>query len=141
MTIFAAADRLLGEIDINASGERKGDHQRRRHQKVRADRLMHARLEVTIAAEHRDADQIVLGNRLFDHRIERTGVADAGRTAVADVEESEGVERLLQTAALVVIGHHTRARSERCLHVPRNLQTFLDRFLREQSGPNHHRRI
>src|SRR6202011_5541397 len=63
LTIFAAADRLLRQIDIDPSRERERYDQRRRHQEVGADRLMDARFEVAIAAEHRDSDQVVLRDR------------------------------------------------------------------------------
>ena len=71
LTILAAADRLLRHVDVHAAGQRERHHERRRHQEICADRLMHARFEVAIAAQHRRADEIVLRDRVFDERIER----------------------------------------------------------------------
>ena len=134
----SAAERLVGHIDVDPACQCEGDHQRRRHQKVRADRLVHARLEVAIAGKDADADEVVARNGLLDARIERAGIAYAGRASVADGVEAKLVEVGLQSAALVVVGDDARARRKRRLDDARHAQTFLHRLLREQTGGKHH---
>ena len=92
LIILSFAERLVQHVDVDAAGKGERDDQRRRHQEVRADRLMDARLEIAIAAQHRRGDDVFFGDRLFDRRIERTGVADACRAAVSNNEESQLVE-------------------------------------------------
>ena len=102
---------------------------------------MHARLEVAIAGEDADADEVVARDGFLDARIERAGVADAGRAAVADGVEAELVEVRLQSAALVVVGDDARAGRERGLDDARHAQPLLDRLLRQQARGEHHRGI
>ena len=45
---------------IDPAGERESDHQRRRHEEIRLDVLMHARFEIAIAGQHRGRDEIVV---------------------------------------------------------------------------------
>ena len=90
----------LRQIDIDASGQREGDDQRRRHQEVRFDVLMHARFEIAIAGKHGGRDEIVIVDRLLDLRMERPGIADAGRATVTDEIESELIEICLQSGLL-----------------------------------------
>ena len=94
--VFVLADRIFRQIEIDPAGERESDDQRRRHEKVRLDVLMHARFEIAIAGKDRGRDEIVFVNRFFDLRMERAGVADAGRATVADDVESELIEICLQ---------------------------------------------
>ena len=74
---------------------------------------MHARLEIAVAGEHAGGDEIVFGDRLLDGRVERAGIADAGRAAVADDLEAELVEVGLQAGLVEVIGDDARAGRER----------------------------
>ena len=53
---------------------------------------------------------------LLDVRVERAGVADARRAAVADEVEAELVEVRREAGLLEVIRHHARSGSERSLH-------------------------
>ena len=92
LAIGRLADRLLRQIDIDPTSERERDDQRRAHQEIRLDALMDARFEIAIARKHRSRDEIVAGNGLFDCGIERAGVADACRAAVADNVEAELIE-------------------------------------------------
>ena len=86
----------MRQVKIDAAGEREGDHQRRRHEEVRFDVLMHARFEIAIAGKNRCRDQIVFVDRFLDLRMQRTGVADAGRAAVTDNIEAKLIEIRLQ---------------------------------------------
>src|SRR5690242_13239726 len=64
--------RLARQIEIDASGNGEGDHQWRAHEKVRLQALVNARLEVTIAREHADAEDVALHERFFDFARQRT---------------------------------------------------------------------
>src|SRR6185369_18056088 len=89
VTVTAGAERLGGQIDVGPSGDRVGDNQWRRGQKVRLDVRMDAGLEVAIARKDRRAYQIVFGDHFLDRRIERPRIADAGRAAVTGQVEIE----------------------------------------------------
>ena len=93
--VFVLTDRLLRKIDIHPPGERERDYQRRRHEKVCFDVLVDARLEIAVARKHGRRDQIVIVDRLLDFRMERAGISDACRAAVADEIEPELVEIFL----------------------------------------------
>ena len=47
------------KVDIDATGQRERDDERRRHQEVRLDVLMHARFEIAIAGKDGSGHQIV----------------------------------------------------------------------------------
>ena len=116
LAVFVLAERFVRQVEIDAAGERKGDDQRRRHEEVRLDVLMHARFEIAVAGKDRGRDEIVFVDRLLDLRMERPGVADAGRATVTDDVEAELIEIRLQSGLVRVIGDDARARRERSLH-------------------------
>src|SRR5205085_7883471 len=103
-------DWFFAKIDIDPAGERERHHERRRHEEVRFDVLMHTRLEIAISRKHRCRDEIEFIDRLFDLRMQRAGVSDTSRAAVTDEIESELVEIFLQAGLLEIIRDHTRAR-------------------------------
>src|SRR5262249_33241438 len=112
LAVFALADRLFGHVDVDASGQRERDDQRRRHQEVGLDRLMHARLEVAVARQDARRDQVILRDDLFDLRIEWAGVPDACSATIADDIEPELIEIRLQTRLRQVIRNYSRAGAE-----------------------------
>ena len=73
--------------------------------------------------------------------MERAGVADAGRAAVADDVEPELVEIFLQAGLVQIIGDNARTRRERSLDRGIDRQAALDRLLREQTGGEHDTRV
>ena len=73
--------------------------------------------------------------------MERPGVADASRATVADEIEAKLIEIFLQSGLIQIIGDHARSRRERSFHRRIDTQSALDRFLREQTGGEHHARI
>ena len=77
---------------------------------------MHAALEVAVAGEHGDGDELVVLDRVGDRLVERAGVADAGRAAVADELEAERVEVGGQAGLVEILGDHLAAGGERGLH-------------------------
>ena len=87
LAVFVFADGIFAEVDIDASGERKSDDQRRRHQIIRADFGIDAAFEIAIAGKHRGDHQIVFIDGLRNFFGQRAGVSDAGGAAVShDVE-------------------------------------------------------
>ena len=113
LAVLALAQGFMAEVDVNPAGDRKCDHQRRRHEKVGLDALVHPRLEVAVARQHRGRHEIVLHHGVFDRRMQRARVANARGASVADRLESELVEIRRQTGLVEVVGHHPRAGRER----------------------------
>ncbi len=60
------AERLGAEVDVDATCERVGHHQRRAREVVRPHVGAHAALEIAVAAEHADRDQVAVANRCAD---------------------------------------------------------------------------
>ena len=138
LSVFVFSQRLPRKVDVHPACERKRDHERRRHQKVCLDVLMDACFEVAITRKDRGGYKIEFVDRLFDVRVQRSGVADAGGTTIPDEVESELVKVFLQTRLVKIIGNNTRAGRQRCFDCRINAQTTLDRFFCEQSGCDHH---
>ena len=111
MPCLVLADRVAREIDMNSAGQRERDNQRRRHQKIRLDVLMHARFEISISRKDRSCNQIVFVDRLLDIRMQRSGVADAGGATVADKVESELIEIFLQPGFVEIIRKQRASRA------------------------------
>ena len=89
-------DRVGGNIDVERSGQRVGHHQRRRGEVVRAHIRVDAALEVAVARQHGEGDQVIFVDGLGDRLVQRAGVADTGRAAIADEVEAHRVEIFLQ---------------------------------------------
>src|SRR4029077_10959901 len=60
------AERLGGQIEVDAAGEREGHYQGRGGEVARARQRVDAALEVPIAGEHRDTHQIARFNGCGD---------------------------------------------------------------------------
>src|SRR5947207_9446013 len=138
LAVLVLGKRVTGKIDINSAGEGKGDYQRRRHQKIRFDMLMHTGFKIPISRKNRSCNQIVFVDRLLDVWMQRPRVADASRATVPDEIESELVEICLESGLFQVIGNNARPRCERRFHARIDTQTALDCFFRQQSSRNHH---
>ena len=95
LTVLALADRIGRQIDAGGSRDCVRDNQWRGCKPVGPHFLVHATLEIAIARQYRRDQQVTLDDRARDRLRQRTGVADAGRTTVADQIESELVELLL----------------------------------------------
>ena len=141
LAILALADGLLGEVDVDASGEREGDDERRGHQEVGLDVLVDAGLEVAVAREDGGGDKIVVGDGLLDLRVEGAGVSDAGGASVADGLEAELVEVGLEAGLLKVGGDNAGAGCQRGLHGRVHGKTRLDRLLGKESRGEHDARV
>ena len=68
LAVSAFAERIFAQIDVDAPGQRERDHQRRRHQIVRAHFGVDASFKVAIAREHRGDDQFFFVDRLRNFR-------------------------------------------------------------------------
>ena len=84
-----AAERLAGQVDVDAAGEGEGHDERWGREVARAGQRMDAPLEVAVARQHGGDHEVVLLDGLRDRLVERTAVADAGRAAVAGERESK----------------------------------------------------
>src|SRR2546422_1961700 len=76
--VAAFANGILAQIGVDASGKREGDHQRRRHQVIRANLGVDAAFKVAIAGENGGDHQLLLVDGLRYFGGERAGGADAG---------------------------------------------------------------
>ena len=141
MPVLVAAERLGGQVEVDAARERVGDDERRRGEVVRLHLRMDARLEVAVAGEDGADDELAVVHRLGDLGREWPRVADAGRAAVADGVEAERLEERRQARLVVVLGHDLGTRREARLHPRLAGEAALDRVLREQPGGDHDRRV
>ena len=140
-TVLVLGKRVAGKINVNSARQGERDHQRRRHQKIRLDMLMHACFEIPISRKNRSCNQIVFVDRFLDVWMQWTGVADASRAAVTDEVKPELVEIFLQSGFRQIIGNHARARRERGFHCRIHAQSALHRLFCEKAGRDHHARI
>ena len=106
LTVFAFAYGLFCHVEGDLTSQRKSYDERWAHQEVRLDALVHTRLEIAIATQDTGCDQVVLCHYLLNAGVERTRVANAGRTPVADKSEAELVEIGLQAGLVQVLRHH-----------------------------------
>ncbi len=102
---------------------------------------MDARLEIAVAGKHRRGDQIIFDDGILNCRMQRAGIADAGRAAVTDQIEAEFVQIRLQAGLVQIIADDARAGRERGLDGGIDREAFFNRFFREQAGGKHHARI
>ena len=141
LAVLALAQRLLRQVHVDVAGERVGDNERRRGEIVRLHIGVDATLEVAVARQHGRGDDVVLVDRLGDDFRQRTGVADAGRAAIADQIEADLVEILLQAGVGEVFADNLRARRQRGLHPRLRLQALGDGVARQQAGGDQHARV
>ena len=101
--VFVLGERVAGKINVNSARQGKGHHQRRRHQKIRLDVLVHPRLEIPVSRKNGRGNQVILVDRFLDVWMQRPGVADAGGAAVADEIKPELVEIFLESGFVEII--------------------------------------
>ena len=92
LAIAAGADGFVVEVDVGAAGEGERNDEGRRHEEVGLHGAVDAGFEVAVTREHRGGDEVAGLDGAFDVSVERAGVADTGRTTVADEVEAELVE-------------------------------------------------
>ena len=66
LAVLVLAQGLVFEVELDRAGDGEGHHQGGRGQVVRGDLLVHAGLEVAVAGEGRDRDQVILDDGLGD---------------------------------------------------------------------------
>ena len=136
-----AAQRLAGEVDVDAPRDGEGHDQRRAHEEVRLDALVDSRLEIAVSREDAGGDDVALRDRFFEIAIEGTGISDASGAAESHQVEAQPVEVRLQPGLLQVLADDAGARSERGLHPGLDAETLLHRLLRQESRGQHHRGV
>ena len=137
MPSLPRSERLLHQIQRHRAGERVGNDERRRGEIVRPHIRIDPSLEVAIAGQHRDRDEIVVGDRFRDRFLQRSGISDAGGAAEADEIEAELVEIGLKTRLLEIFLDDLRTRRERCLDPWLCAQSLGDGVARKQTGRQH----
>ncbi len=131
-------ERVGEQVLGHGSGQRVGDHQRRRRQIVGARLRVDAALEVAVAGQHRRHRQAALVDGLADGLRQRPGVADAGGAAVAHKVEAEGVQLALQAGGLQIVRHHLRSRCQRRLDPRLDREPQSVGVARQQPGGHQH---
>jgi hypothetical protein len=138
LAVLAGAERLGGDVLPHIAEQRVGDHQRRAGEVVGAHVGVHAALEIAVAGEHRDGDQLVVLDGVDDGVVQRAGIADAGGAAIADGVEAERVQIGLQAGLVEIFGDHLAAGRERGLHPGLRRQAQRARLAGHQAGGDQH---
>ena len=129
------------QVDVDAPGEGVGHHQGRRGQVVGAHLARDPALEVAVAGEDGNGDQLVFGDRGRGRGRQRPAVADAGRAAVAHGVEAELLQVGGQAGLGQVVGDDLGPRRQARLHPRPGPQTGLDGVSRQQPGRQHDGRV
>ena len=137
---FAVAidsEGFLRQIDIDPTGEGKGDNERWRHKEVGFDGGVDACLKITVTRKDTGGDEIMVEDRFLDRSGKRAGVADAGGTAVADEIKAELIEVGLQACGVEVVGDNAGTWSEGCFDGGGDRESAFDCFLSEKTCGKH----
>jgi hypothetical protein len=102
---------------------------------------VHATLEVAVAGEDRGDRELVVADGFRNRSVERAGVADAGRAAIADDVESERLEIVQELRTLEILRDDLRAGRERGLDPGLNGDAEPARIAGHQARGEHDRRI
>ena len=98
---------------------------------------MDSRLKVAVAGQHRRHHQVVPGDGLFQVRLQRPGVADAGGAAVADGLEAQAVQIAGEAGLVQVLGDDAGPRRKRRFDGRADGHAALGRFLCHQPRRQH----
>ena len=82
--IFAGSKGVFAQIHIHAASQRKRHDQWRRHQIIGAHIGIDASLKIPISREHGSYDEVLAVHFFCNLLRQRSGVSDAGGTAVAN---------------------------------------------------------
>ena len=99
---------------------------------------MDASIEITVTAEHRDDNEIVLADGVGDRLRQGTAVADARRAAVTDQVKPQRLEGGHQAGSFQVGCDHGGAGSQTGLHRGVAPQSPLHGLLGQQPRGHHH---
>ena len=78
---------------------------------------------------------------LFDFRMQRAAVADAGGASETCHMKTEGIEVRRQTGAIQILYHCPGTWCQRCFDKGRNAKAFVNGVLCHQTGAYHDKRI
>jgi hypothetical protein len=134
-------ERFGRQVDVDPAGEREGHDERGRGEVARPGERMDPAFEVAVAGQDGGDDQVVGLDRPGDRVVEGSGVADAGRAAVAGQGEPERLERGHQPGRLEIAGDGPGARRQRRLDRRADGQATGDGVAGEQAGADHDRRV
>ena len=98
---------------------------------------MNAGFKVAVAGQHGRHDQIVLGDGLFQMRLQRAGVADTGGAAVADGLKAQPVQIGRQAGLVQILGDDARTGRQRSFDRRADGHAPLDGLFRQQSRRQH----
>ena len=141
LAVVADAQRFGGDVHRHLAQQRVGDYQRRGGQIIRAHVGVDPALEVAVAGNHGGPDQAIVLDRVHDGVVQRAGVADAGRAAVADGVKADGVQVGGQAGFIQVLCHHLRTGRQRGFHPGLRPQPLGMRLARHQPGGDEDRRV
>ena len=139
--VGALAQRLVVEVDVDASGEREGHDEHRRGQVVRPHEGVDAGLVVPVSGEDRGDDQAMHVDRVRHRSRKGSAVADAGRAPVADQVEAQLLEVPHQARGFQIVGDDLRAGGQAGLHPGLDLHTQGAGLPGHEPGADHHRRV
>ena len=129
------------EVEVHGSGQGVGDDQRRGGQVVHLHVRVDPAFEVAVAGQHSGDGKVVGLDGLGDFGVERAGVADAGRAAVADDVEAELLQVRGQARLVVVVGDNLGTGSHGGLDPRLGGQALVDGVAGQQCGGQHHGRV
>ncbi|MNI53509.1 hypothetical protein D3C73_1083460 [compost metagenome] len=132
---------LQAQVALGVARQRKGDDQRRRHQKAQVQVGVDAAGEVAIARQ-RCYRMNRAGRHGVTHRSGQwAGVTDTGGAAIAHDVKAHRRQVVQQTGARQVVGGGGRARAQRCLDPGRDAQPGLPCFAGQQPGRHQQARV
>jgi hypothetical protein len=106
LSIGVLANGIFGQINIDATGERECDHERRAHEEICFDALMDTGFEIAVARKNAGGNEIVADDDVFDSGIERAGVSDASGAAVTDSLETEFIKIRREAGLVQIFGNN-----------------------------------
>jgi len=127
--VFAGAEGVFVQINVDAACDSKSYDQRRGHQVVGADFGVDATFEVAVAGEDGSDDEVLFFDGVRDFRKQRAGVANAGRAPVSHQVELELFQIRHEPGAGEVIGDDFRPGSQRALDPGFGGEALFDGFL------------
>ncbi len=139
--VGVGSERIGREVDVDPTGERERHDERRGGQVAGPRERMDPTLEVAVARQDGGDDEVVGLDGLGDRCVERPGVADAGRAAVAGQVEPERCQWRHEAGRLEVARDRLRPGSERGLDRRGDPEAARDRVAGEQAGSDHDGRV
>lgn len=137
LAFLVLSNGLSLKINVDGSGKRVGNNERRRSQEVGTRQGVDTTLEVSVSGENRAGNEIGVSDGLVDLLRQGTGVTDAGHATVSSGSVTKLVQVLVDTGVLEVLGNNTRTGGKRSLNVGFSAQSSLNSVLGNQTGLKH----